>query len=854
MIPVHLKVKGFLSYRDLVDVDFTGFDLACISGHNGAGKSTLLDAITWVLFGQARRRDDALINNASEVAEIIFDFDYEKNRYRVQRTKPRNKTGMLEFFICSEDGSWRPLTEHSLRETEDRIQSILRMDYETFTNASFFLQGKADQFAQQRPADRKRILSNVLGLEIWEKYREETANRRRDTEKEINSLDGQLQEIENELNQESARRDHLNQLEQELNHLTELRKTKEETLANARSMAAVLAEQNNMVRLLETQLDESRRRFSQREALLGERQAESALYRQQVQNAPAIEKAYARWVEIRDQLEANNTLANDYQQLQQQRVAHLTSLESEKARIQEELRSLQDRLAETELQAVRIPILKEQLATWQQAAAVQQQKMEERSRLNSEYLLLSDQSAALGAENKRLLAEMNALKDKIDRLQAAEEDVCPLCGQPLGSEERLKLLIELESQGKDLGDTYRSNQEALSNQQKQQIQCKNQIDALARVDAELQLIQQKISQTGAQIETIQQARLQWEQNFSLHFKDLQDVLLNSRFAQEARKQLAALDATVAKLHYDERSHFALRAAEQAARASQDEMRLLETARAALAPLEREISALQKDLDGDRRQIETQTQVYQQAAAQYQAQQQSLPDLPALESEFSEIKTRENIQRMEVGGARQKVDILATLRDRLASLGQHRAELNLLVSRYKTLERAFGKDGVPALLIEQALPEIQEQANTILGKLSNDTMSVEFSTQRSYKDRQRDDKRETLDILINDPAGTREYEMFSGGEAFRVNFAIRLALSRVLARRAGARLQTLVIDEGFGSQDAEGRQRLIELINWVRSDFAKILVITHLDELKDAFPARIEVEKNGNGSAVRVLVT
>jgi exonuclease SbcC len=63
----------------------------------------------------------------------------------------------------------------------------------------------------------------------------------------------------------------------------------------------------------------------------------------------------------------------------------------------------------------------------------------------------------------------------------------------------------------------------------------------------------------------------------------------------------------------------------------------------------------------------------------------------------------------------------------------------------------------------------------------------------------------------------------------------------------------VIDEGFGSQDNDGRQRLIEAINQVRGDFARILVITHLEELKDAFPARIEVEKTPTGSRVQVIV-
>jgi exonuclease SbcC len=112
--------------------------------------------------------------------------------------------------------------------------------------------------------------------------------------------------------------------------------------------------------------------------------------------------------------------------------------------------------------------------------------------------------------------------------------------------------------------------------------------------------------------------------------------------------------------------------------------------------------------------------------------------------------------------------------------------------------------------------------------------------------------ETLDIRIIDGIGERPYANFSGGERFRVDFAIRIALSKVLAKRAGARLQTLVIDEGFGSQDPAGRQRLVEAINTIQEDFARILVITHIDELRDAFPIRIEVEKGAAGSRITVV--
>ena len=152
----------------------------------------------------------------------------------------------------------------------------------------------------------------------------------------------------------------------------------------------------------------------------------------------------------------------------------------------------------------------------------------------------------------------------------------------------------------------------------------------------------------------------------------------------------------------------------------------------------------------------------------------------------------------------------------------------------------------------AVPEIEEQANEILQQLSNGTMSLQLNTQGSYKSK-KDEIKETLEILIQDQYGVREYEMFSGGEAFRINFSIRLALSRILAQRAGSRLQTLVIDEGFGSQDEEGRARLAEAITAVQNDFEKILVITHLSELKEAFPSRIEVEKDLSGSHIEVIL-
>ncbi len=129
-------------------------------------------------------------------------------------------------------------------------------------------------------------------------------------------------------------------------------------------------------------------------------------------------------------------------------------------------------------------------------------------------------------------------------------------------------------------------------------------------------------------------------------------------------------------------------------------------------------------------------------------------------------------------------------------------------------------------------------------MSEGRLHVKFESQREART---GGTIETLDIKIGDELGTRSYELFSGGESFRVNFAMRIALSRLLAKRAGTRLQTLVIDEGFGSQDQQGRDRIVEAIQAIQEDFSKILVITHLEELRERFPVRIDVRKTQSGS-------
>ncbi len=878
MIPITLSLSGFLSYRDPVEIDFTCFDLACIAGRNGAGKSSLLDAITWSLFGQARKRDDSIINAQSEAAEVSLTFEYEGNLYRVTRAKRRSKSTVLEFQIAQQvrelevrkldvrnpnpqpltsnsltpnPPTWKPLTEHTMRATQACIEETLRLDYETFVNAAFFLQGKADQFTQQRPGDRKRILANILGLEIWETYRQRTAMQRKDIEAEIAALDGRLAEINAELAEEQTRKSRLAELEVDLDRLAQTRTVQESALENIRQMAAALAEQRKLVDTLARQLEASQQRMSALDLRVTARQKEKESYAQNLSRSREIEAAYQALQDARTELIRWEEVAEQFREHEKRRAGPRTAIESERARLTQELEMLRDKQCSVFSVQSSVSNLQSQISNLKSLISNLQSQLETRKSLETELGTARDRLANAKAENPRLKAEMDELKARIDQLGDTDGAACPLCAQPLSADERQNLIGELSTVGKAMGDKYRANRKLLAESDKLVSDLKSQISKLKSLDDDLRTHTRSLDQLTAQVKQIEADQQTWEAEGQPRLAEIQCALEEETFATEARVILAEIDAELKATGYDAAAHDTVRRA-AANSTAETEFRTLGRAQAAIAPIEDEIDNLQSQISNLQSEISNQKPECDSASAALAAAEASAPDVRRAQRDLFDLQEQENRLRMQVGAAHQKVLVLGGLKSRRKSLEAERETLAGKVGQYKQLERAFGKDGVPALLIEQALPQIETKANEILERLSGGNMSVRFLTQREYKDSRRADLRETLDIQISDAAGMRDYEMFSGGESFRVNFAIRLALSEVLAQRAGARLQTLVIDEGFGSQDAVGRQRLIEAINTIKPDFAKILIITHIDELKDAFPTRIEVEKTPRGSVVQVV--
>ena len=330
----------------------------------------------------------------------------------------------------------------------------------------------------------------------------------------------------------------------------------------------------------------------------------------------------------------------------------------------------------------------------------------------------------------------------------------------------------------------------------------------------------------------------------------QQWLTDKKYAPSEQKEREQVQTRIRALNYDAEHH--RQRAEQLADLGdapaqyerlQSAQRDCENARARLAAATDRVAHLEN------RHAQTQRRLTELAEAIARAEA-SLGEADALEKTIAALGAKRDHLLQRYAALQSQIEHCDALR---AERGAVEKKINASkrdIRIYRELITAFGKDGIQALIIEQAIPEIEEEANRILARLTDNRTQIALESLRDLKT---GGTRETLDIKISDELGERNYELYSGGEAFRIDFSIRIALSKLLARRTGTRLRTLVIDEGFGTQDAEGLDHLVEAIQAISSDFEKILIITHVESLKQAFPVRIEVTKYPDqGSRFEVL--
>ncbi|MNM64474.1 hypothetical protein D3C81_758740 [compost metagenome] len=170
-----------------------------------------------------------------------------------------------------------------------------------------------------------------------------------------------------------------------------------------------------------------------------------------------------------------------------------------------------------------------------------------------------------------------------------------------------------------------------------------------------------------------------------------------------------------------------------------------------------------------------------------------------------------------------------------------------------LTTAWGKDGIQAIIIDNSLEDIQDEINDVLSSLTSDQVSIEFITQKEKGKGKKATSIETLDIMVNGQDGSRAYETYSGGEKFRIDFSCHVGLAKFLAKRAGAAIDFFIVDEGIGSQDEVAKENFVAVMNKLTSIFNKVMVITHIPDVIDAFHHKVEIYKDPiKGSKIKIL--
>ena len=853
MIPRRLRLRNFLSYRDC-ELDFSGLQLATLVGRNGDGKSALLDAITWALWGEARGRvEDDRIYHGEHDMRVELDFEVDGDRYRVLRKRTRGRSGALDLFQLDDLGNLRPITGSTSRETQAELTRRLHMDHQTFINSVFLVQGRSNEFTTQTPSGARRCCARSSHSTVTKSSRGMPT---------IAAAPPRPKPATRRARSRATRR--------------RWRKGPPSTppsgrlLANATASASASRRRRRnwgtsgspLPNTSAANAPSTRRRPSSKRASRTSRAALRPSPRSKATSRasarpstapPDIEAAYGRLREARDDERALAELA-----------ARARAIEDAIAvadrEIAQERTGLDTRIEGLDAERKRKLVLVAGLPALREEEAGLQQERDRLTQLDAGIQCERDAAsesqrvqAARAGEAGGYRARAQDLKDRESTLAEAEgEPLCPVCRKPLTPEELHNTLDQYRRERHELGEQYKVAQAAVAAAESSAASHEKRAADLQRertdLDARVRSCEQALAASLSEARNAERDLPDLEGDLDA----LRHCIETEAFAIEARQRRAAACEELVALGYDRPAHDRARerlAGLEPAEAAYNE---LTSAKAQAQGLADRITEHRDDLGRAEGERDAARAALAEARAALDASQDVSARLEAVEDAVAERRDRLTTLDQDHGRLEERRATLDRIAARVEEAKDRLAAARDSARLHEELARALGRDGVQAMLIEQSLPALERIANALLDQLTEGRghTQVSLHTQRENASGK---TVETLDIHISDDLGTRDYEMYSGGEKFRVDFALRIALSRLLAMRSGASLPTLIIDEGFGSQDEEGRDRLVAAINVISSEFRLILLVTHIEDLRDQFDRRIEVTKDPERGSQAVVV-
>ncbi len=891
MIPRILQLKNFLSYgSDFQTIDFRPHHLIYLSGRNGHGKSALLDAITWAVWGQARkvtnavRADQGLLRLGQTQMAVIFDFEVNGNVYRIKReflvshNKPLAQLEFGVFDTVSE--KFIPLTDKTIRATQDKIEQTIKLDYDSFVNTAFLRQGNANEFSKKSPKDRKDILGTILGLQQFDTLKRRALEKikqlhalRTTLEALIESLEKQgehKQEIEASL---SAIESEKKEIENRALEIARHKKEYDSNLSTYSDMQKSCAMTEFSIKEAEKNIEQDMHRvktdiakWRSINAMQRSKDSFEAIEQMRLdvkKRISVIDACIKKRLELQQSLlqlnvelqKATNILESDCMKKEQALCVTLEriTLELENSKKQKSLLTAEHDDVSKSIRALQLEIeeVKKIVISHDKFEAISKQ-FEKRKEFYHQYVAQKNMQQAIKAE---LIQKQSMVHD--------ENPSCPLCEQNLSAARKkflktkcLKQLQTVQWQHDRLTRIIPKLKELLINQhtflesQKKERECQAMLE---KQHAELlkkeSACREKIVASEMLIQKNDQEKREAEKRLKEWSVEKKAMISQDSHIVALSMQITESQKIFAELRYDTNEH------EKLMRESEE----IEQKKQALFVLQQDIvqqhdrqQSISEQISALKK-LKKHRDALKQNSLSYNELEKQKIVVDASEKALAE-KTKSYNEAREL--LREKMGILLQKKEHIAKIeeecNRHRIEQKKIISEielYLEISAAAGKDGIQALLIEDAIPEIESEANRLLSRLTHNQCHILIESLRDLK---RGGAKETLDINISDPSGIRPYELFSGGEAFRIDLALRLAISKLLARRAGTSLQTLIIDEGFGSQDEEGLSLIMDALYAIQEDFEKVIVVSHLPSMRDQFPVHFTVEKGPSGSRVSVM--
>lgn len=851
MRPLKLSLKGFTAFRDEQSVDFSHLDIFAIAGPTGAGKSSILDAMTYALYGKVERVSNEcsqLISQGLPSMVVQFEFACGNDQYRVaRRTSRKSPTDVVLERLA--DGEW--VSEAGkVREVGQRIEQIIGLDYDGFTRAVLLPQGKFDQFLAGDAGARRKILTDLLGLQIFERMAAHARKRAAASEVESKTtrkfLETEFKHVSTEA--VDAARDrateagkHEKQLDAIYKTVREFdakwkgaRKHADELEAYAREAAgyastAVAA--GKQLRRLSKQDEDAR------EAVVAKRKAlrTAGFAAQKAQEAYAA--GIAKLGSLKD-LSSGRAKAEQLQMVQKELVklrSGLANLESAPPKLQ----TLAKHVAELAAEALKVEA-GAKTGVARARTELEDLQHDERVAAIGLSLRIGDPCPICGMKITKLpKAAPGAPRLKAARAKLASAEQALEAGRQDSADLKLKA-VDTERMVRTAEDALERAQGEVAEREKRVVDLEKTLGVLlgrklpphpiAALDERVARIEQLEADADAAAEQ------KGKGEAALSDADRLSERITSAVATEANrvpivaatgllKRAQKLVESVALPPVDLRID-AARSPEQRALFAESFGGGLEECADMLNRLAHEQSRSESKLFAD-------------AVAATRGLVPSARDLDALgraAEEAARSATREAAEAEKA--AKDLADSLV----RKLKLAADLAELEQSFSRLHAMALDLRSDAIVDYLQAQALDSLAREGSKQLRQLSAER----------YELRYRNDEFYVADVWNGDEE--RSVKTLSGGETFMASLALALSLSgqvRALSSNDHARLDSLFLDEGFGSLDRTAVDLVIDGLEMLGSDGRMVGVITHVREITDVFP-RIEVEKLATGSRLSLV--